>query len=66
MFKLYYTFKNTECDGFVVSSTHATHYDIGSKVLAAKKHLLLEKPMTVDTLEAKVYYLNTRIIIIFV
>lgn len=41
-----------EVDGFLVSSTHATHFEVGAKVIAASKHLLLEKPMTVDVREA--------------
>lgn len=39
-------------DGFVVSTTHETHYSIGKEILLRDKHLLLEKPMTVDLDEA--------------
>ena len=44
---------NLHVDGIVVSSTHATHYELAAKVIAANKHLLLEKPMTVDPAEAQ-------------
>lgn len=42
-----------EVDGFIVSSTHNTHYEIGKKIIAANKNLLLEKPMTTSVEESK-------------
>ena len=43
-------------DGVLCSSNHATHYDIGVKVLEAGKHLMMEKPMTTDVEEARALY----------
>ena len=42
-----------EVDGFLVSSTHSTHFEIGMKVIKLNKNLLLEKPMTIDVVEAE-------------
>jgi len=41
-----------EIDGVIICTAHACHADMGSKFLAAGKHVLMEKPMTVDVAEA--------------
>lgn len=43
-----------DVDGFVVCTTHSTHYETGVVILKAGKHLLLEKPMTTDPMEAQI------------
>lgn len=44
---------SVQADGVVVASTHATHFDIGSKALGAGLHCLIEKPLTTDPAEAR-------------
>lgn len=39
-------------DGIIVASNHATHSEIGMKALRAGLHILMEKPMTTDPVEA--------------
>lgn len=39
-------------DGVVISSNHASHHDIGMKAMKAGWHILMEKPMTTDPLQA--------------
>ena len=43
-----------DVDGFIVCTTHSTHYEIGAVVIKACKHLLLEKPLTTDPVEAQI------------
>ena len=40
-------------DGVIICTAHACHADMGAKFLAAGKHVLMEKPMTVDVPEAR-------------
>lgn len=40
-------------DGVIICTAHACHADMGKKFLAAGKHVLMEKPMTVDVPEAR-------------
>ncbi len=40
-------------DGFVIATPAKTHYDIAKVIINAKKHLLIEKPMTLSVEEAK-------------
>jgi len=40
-------------DGVIICTAHACHADMGKKFLAAGKHILMEKPMTVDVPEAR-------------
>jgi predicted dehydrogenase len=42
-----------EVDGVIICTAHAAHADMGSKFLAAGKHVMMEKPMTVDVAEAR-------------
>jgi len=39
-------------DGIIISSSHASHHEIGMKAMTAGWHILMEKPMTTDPLEA--------------
>jgi len=39
-------------DGIFVASNHATHAEIGFKAMKAGLHVLMEKPMTTDPMEA--------------
>lgn len=39
-------------DGVVIATPPATHYDIAAKSLAAGLHVMLEKPMTIDSQQA--------------
>lgn len=39
-------------DGIIISSSHASHHQIGMKAMTAGWHILMEKPMTTDPLEA--------------
>lgn len=39
-------------DGVLVCTSHASHYECGSKALAKGHHVLMEKPMTTDVKEA--------------
>jgi predicted dehydrogenase len=40
-------------DGVIICTAHSCHNDMGAKFLAAGKHVLMEKPMTVDVAEAR-------------
>ncbi len=40
-------------DGFIIATPAKTHYDIAKIIMNAKKHLLIEKPMTLSVEEAK-------------
>lgn len=40
-------------DGVIICTAHSCHADMGMKFLAAGKHVLMEKPMTVDVPEAR-------------
>jgi predicted dehydrogenase len=40
-------------DGVIICTAHACHADMGGKFLAAGKHVLMEKPMTVDVAQAR-------------
>lgn len=40
-------------DGVIICTAHACHADMGMKFLAVGKHVLMEKPMTVDVEEAR-------------
>ena len=40
-------------DGVIVCTAHACHASMGAQFLAAGKHVLMEKPMTVDVAEAR-------------
>ena len=40
-------------DGVIICTAHACHAEMGMKFLAAGKHVLMEKPMTVDVPEAR-------------
>jgi predicted dehydrogenase len=40
-------------DGVIICTAHACHMEMGSQFLAAGKHVLMEKPMTVDVAEAR-------------
>ena len=37
----------------IICTAHACHADMGLKFLNAGKHILMEKPMTVDVAEAR-------------
>jgi predicted dehydrogenase len=39
-------------DGIVIATSAPTHFDIASQILAAGKHVLVEKPMTLTTRDA--------------
>lgn len=41
-----------DLDGVVLATVAPTHYDLASKVLRAGKHVLVEKPMTLNTADA--------------
>ena len=43
----------SKIDGVIICTAHACHASMGSKFLAAGKHVLMEKPMTVDVAEAR-------------
>ena len=40
-------------DGYTIATPAKTHYDIAKIIMNAKKHLLIEKPMTLSVEEAK-------------
>lgn len=42
----------TAIDGVLVCTSHASHYECGSKALAKGLHVMMEKPMTTDVEEA--------------
>jgi predicted dehydrogenase len=39
-------------DGVLVCTSHASHFEVGSKALSKGLHVLMEKPMTTDVAEA--------------
>lgn len=39
-------------DGVIISSNHASHHEIGMKAMKAGWHVLMEKPMTTEPLQA--------------
>ena len=41
-----------QLDGVLVCTSHASHFEVGSKALAKGLHVLMEKPMTTDVDEA--------------
>jgi len=41
-----------ESDGFIICTSHETHYAIGRKLIHINKHILIEKPITVNLEEA--------------
>jgi predicted dehydrogenase len=45
--------KQSNCDAVVVATPAPTHYEIGLKVIQAQKDVLIEKPMTLRSEEAK-------------
>lgn len=47
---------DVELDGVLVCTSHASHFELGSKALGRSLHVLMEKPMTTDCAEA--YELN--------
>jgi len=46
-------FQNTSIDAVVIATPVFTHYDLAKKALLAGKHVLVEKPMTSSSAEAK-------------
>ena len=42
-----------EVDGIIVCTSHASHFEVGSKALAKGMHVLMEKPMTTDVTEGR-------------
>lgn len=40
--------KSSYFDGFIVATPAESHYSIAKKILEAKKHVLVEKPLTLD------------------
>ncbi len=63
--KIYYAYNDldrilslSEVDAVSISTPPFLHYEMAKKVLAAKKHLLLEKPMAMNASQVKeLYYL---------
>jgi predicted dehydrogenase len=45
--------EDPEIDAIVVSTPVSTHFDLASRALAAKKHVLVEKPITSTSQEAR-------------
>eukprot|EP00931_Biecheleriopsis_adriatica_P038840 TRINITY_DN22213_c0_g1_i1.p1 TRINITY_DN22213_c0_g1~~TRINITY_DN22213_c0_g1_i1.p1 ORF type:complete len:389 (-),score=54.60 TRINITY_DN22213_c0_g1_i1:49-1215(-) len=39
-------------DGVIICTSHASHHELGMKAMKAEWHVLIEKPMTTDPLEA--------------
>jgi len=39
-------------DGIIICTSHASHHEVGMKAMSAGWHILIEKPMTTDPLEA--------------
>lgn len=61
--KIYYAYNNLdkilslpEVDAVSISTPPFLHYEMAKKVLAAKKHLLLEKPMAMNAAQVKELY----------
>ena len=61
--KIYYAYSNldrilslSEVDAVSISTPPFLHYEMGKKVLEAKKHLLLEKPMAMNAAQVKKLY----------
>ena len=44
------------CDGIVICTPHATHYNIGIKCIKKKLNIMMEKPLCTDVEEAKLLY----------
>lgn len=44
---------NEDYDGFIIATPAKTHFEIAKIIMNAKKHLLIEKPMTLSIEEAK-------------
>jgi predicted dehydrogenase len=44
--------KNPAVDAVIVVTPASTHFAVGKQVIAAGKHVLMEKPLTVDPAEA--------------
>lgn len=45
--------KNDEIDGVIVATPAHTHAEIGEQILGAKKHLLIEKPLTLTSSDSQ-------------
>lgn len=45
--------KNTDIDAVVIATPLSTHFPLAQKVLVAKKHVWIEKPMTENSRQAK-------------
>ena len=45
--------KNPKIDAIYVATSNSTHFEVAMKALQAKKHVIIEKPMTVDINQAK-------------
>jgi len=41
-------------DGFTVATPPATHFQVAKKIIESGKHILVEKPITFDSIEAKI------------
>lgn len=52
--KLSQVIEDPEIDGIVIATPTKTHYPISKKALSFRKHVLIEKPMTMNTSQAKV------------
>ena len=44
---------NEDYDGFIIATPAKTHFEIAKIIISAKKHILIEKPMTLCVEEAK-------------
>lgn len=51
--KLDDAFTNNECTGFTVATPAETHFNIAKKIIEAKKHVLVEKPLTLNIKDAE-------------
>lgn len=40
-------------DGYIIATPAASHYEIASELIKIKKHVLIEKPMTLNSADAK-------------
>ena len=45
--------KNEKFDGFTIATPAETHYEIAKKIIQSKKHVLIEKPLTLNIEHAK-------------